>query len=123
MLLGYAKAGLFRLDLSEDILNETARVLRDKFRRDGYSIHESDQRLRSIGNRVTPTEKLDVVKEDPDDNRILECARAARSDYIVSEDKDLLRLGNFEGAPVVTIREFHATSFDTASPTLPKFID
>ena len=83
MLLGYAKAGLFRLDLSEDILNETARVLRDKFRRDGYSIHESDQRLRSI----------------------------------VSEDKGLLRLGNFEGAPVVTIREFHATSSDTASLT------
>jgi len=28
---------------------------------------------------------LDVVKKDPDDNRILECAVAAASEYIVTE--------------------------------------
>ena len=30
-------------------------------------------------------EMLDVINEDPDDNRVLECAPAAGSDFIVSE--------------------------------------
>ena len=64
-----------------------------KFRWDGYSIADAYQKVRAIGNRVVPGEALTVVKEDPDDDRILECAQAAGSDFIVSEDKDLLRLG------------------------------
>ncbi len=47
-----------------------------------------------------------MIKEDPDDDRILECAIAAGSDYIVSEDKDLLRMREFRGTPIQTIREF-----------------
>jgi predicted nucleic acid-binding protein len=53
-----------------------------------------------------PTGTLDIIEEDPDDNRILECAAAARSDFIVSEDKDLLRRGQFGNARIVSIREF-----------------
>lgn len=45
-------------------------------------------------------------KEDPDDDRILECAIAAKSDFIVSEDKDLLRLGQFGNVRIVSIMEF-----------------
>jgi len=105
-LLAAAKDGSFRLDVSEPILNETARVLREKFAWDGYQIADSYHRLRSIGNVVVPTEALSIVKEDPDDDRILECAAAAKSDYIVSEDKDLLRLGNFRGTPIVDIQDF-----------------
>lgn len=55
---------------------------------------------------TNPTQTLDVIKEDPDDNRILECAAAAKSDYIVTEDKDLLRLGEFGGARIVNISDF-----------------
>ena len=46
------------------------------------------------------------LREDPDDNRILECAVAARSDYIVTEDKDLLRLREYGGARIMTIGNF-----------------
>jgi uncharacterized protein len=51
---------------------------------------------------------LSVVKEDPDDDRILECATTAQSDYIVSQDKDLLRIGQFGKAQVVAIFEILA---------------
>ncbi len=37
---------------------------------------------------------------------ILECAAAAKSDYIVSEDKDLLRLGQYDDARILTIADF-----------------
>jgi len=46
------------------------------------------------------------MKEDPDDDRILECAATAKSDFIVSEDKDLLRLGQFGAARIVSVRNF-----------------
>jgi predicted nucleic acid-binding protein len=36
----------------------------------------------------------------------LECAAAAKSDYIVSEDKDLLRLGQYDDARILTIADF-----------------
>lgn len=106
MLLQQAKAGEFRIDVSDAIIDETCGVLRDKFKWDGYRIHDAYLKMHSIGNRVTPSETLDVVKEDPDDNRILECAVAAGSDYIVSEDKDLMRMGKFREMPIIKLAEF-----------------
>ena len=35
-----------------------------------------------------------IIKEDPPDNRILECAVEDKSAYIVTRDNDLLRLGS-----------------------------
>ncbi len=106
LLLNYAKAGDIRIDISEAILHEKAGVLREKFQRDGYTIHDARQKLLAICNRVTPTETLYVIKEDSDDDRILECAAAAKSDFIVSEDKDLLRLGHYGNARILNIRDF-----------------
>jgi putative PIN family toxin of toxin-antitoxin system len=48
--------------------------------------------LSSISQHVTPHIDLDVAKSDPDDNRILKCAEASRSDYVVTHDKHLLIL-------------------------------
>ena len=44
--------------------------------------------------------------EDPDDNKILECAVAGGVDCIISNDKHLLKLGKFQGIPIVTSNEF-----------------
>jgi predicted nucleic acid-binding protein len=63
-------------------------------------------KLLALGNQVSPTETLNVVKEDPDDDRILECGATAKSDFIVSEDKDLLRLGQFGSTRIVSVRDF-----------------
>jgi predicted nucleic acid-binding protein len=71
-------------------------VLRVKFEWDGYSLNNALETLRKITNRVAPTETLDVIKYDSPGNRILECAITAKSDFIVSEDNDLLRLGNMK---------------------------
>lgn len=77
LLIGHARAGNIRIDISAAIVDETLRFLRDKFQWDGYSLHDGRERLEGIGNLVSPGETLDVIKEDPDDNRILECAVAA----------------------------------------------
>jgi predicted nucleic acid-binding protein len=50
--------------------------------------------------------ELDVIKEDPPDNRILECPSTAGSDYVVTGDKDLLRLGSYESIRILRVSKF-----------------
>ena len=106
LLLGHARAGNIRIDISDPILNETMRVLRDKFAWNGYMLQDAREKLLLIGHHVSPTDTIAVIKEDPDDDRVLECAVAANSDFIVTEDKDLLRLSRFGNSRIVTIGEF-----------------
>ncbi|MFZ3236259.1 MAG: PIN domain-containing protein [Stellaceae bacterium] len=56
--------------------------------------------------RVQPGERLDVVDADPDDNRVLECAVAAGSRFIVTGDGDLLRLGAYAGIRNLKLADF-----------------
>lgn len=43
---------------------------------------------------------------DPDDNKVLECAERAKADLIVTGDKDLLALGSYADARIVTPAEY-----------------
>jgi len=52
-----------------------------------------------------PTEKV-VICRDPNDNKFLELAKAIQADYIISGDKDLLDLSEFEGVRIVKPSEF-----------------
>ena len=105
--LDHAAAGDFRLDISDAILTETLGVLRDKFNWPERDLQDAEASLTAITHRVTPTRTLDIIKTDPSDNRILECATEARSDYIVTGDrKHILPLGQVEGIPIVTAAEF-----------------
>jgi putative PIN family toxin of toxin-antitoxin system len=55
---------------------------------------------------VRPTRKLDIIKKDPSDNLILECALVSNADFIVSGDKHLLVLATFKGAKIVSAAHF-----------------
>ncbi|OGH14251.1 MAG: putative toxin-antitoxin system toxin component, PIN family [Candidatus Levybacteria bacterium RIFCSPLOWO2_02_FULL_37_10] len=46
------------------------------------------------------------ISRDIKDNKFLETAIAARADYLVSEDKDLLILGKYRGTQILTCRGF-----------------
>lgn len=45
---------------------------------------------------VTPTQRIQAVVTDPDDNAILECAMAACAELVVSGDAHLLNLGQWK---------------------------
>jgi len=47
---------------------------------------------------------VDVVKEDPDDNKIIACAVEGRADYIVSSDVHLAKLGSYQGIMIIPPR-------------------
>lgn len=105
-LLEMAAQGLIRLSISDAILQETIRVLGDKFQWEAAALREVDAAIRSIAEVVAPTQTVDVIKSDPPDNRVLECAAEAKSNYIVSGDGDLLKLGRFGDIPIVRVAEF-----------------
>ena len=62
--------------------------------------------ISSFAERVEPDSRVNAVPEDPTDNRILECAVAAKSDYLVTGDKHLLKLGHFGTVKILQPAEF-----------------
>jgi putative PIN family toxin of toxin-antitoxin system len=105
-LLELAREGKISLNVSAEILAEVEDVLERKF---GFSPDEAIDtraRLKAIARVVTPSVQLDVIYDDPDDNRILECAVSAGADYIVTGDKDLLRLGRYDSIRILTVADF-----------------
>lgn len=55
---------------------------------------------------ILPTGTVAVVANDPDDNRVLECAESGGATHIVSGDPHLLALDVFQGIPILTPRDF-----------------
>lgn len=100
-----------RLVLSKNIIKEYAEVLnyeeiQDKIKDKNLEMKYSVGKIISISTIVEPRERLDVVKEDPDDNKILECAKEGKVDYIITQDEHLLKLKKFEGIPILKPGEF-----------------
>jgi putative PIN family toxin of toxin-antitoxin system len=85
--------GIDVLLLSKEILDELLLILSTKFSRDKEEISRVAVILSEMGEWVEPTEKINVLNDEPD-NRILECAASGNADAIVTGDKKLLGLKN-----------------------------
>jgi putative PIN family toxin of toxin-antitoxin system len=101
-----AFSGEVSLFVSDAILQETLRVLRDKFGLSEERLARAERYIDSCTTRVQPSGKIDAIKDDPDDNRVLECAEAAGCDCIITGDLDLLRLGKYGAIRIMTVRAF-----------------
>jgi len=100
-------SGNFRHATSPDILTELRRVFLKKFDLAPTEIEAIVTLLVRTGELVYPTKRIDVIKTDPADNRILECAEEARADAIISGDKKhLLKLRKFQSIPILSPSEF-----------------
>lgn len=91
---------------SPKILLELSRKLNIKFGWNEEKIKLVIKNLTRYIQMVNPNVKLKVVKQDPKDNKILECAVAGDANYIVTGDKHLLKLRQFEGIKIVTPADF-----------------
>jgi len=105
-LLTLARAGWIVVAVSDPILDEISHVLRDKFAWTEDAIQLARSNILDWAQHVVPAERVNAIDEDPTDNRILECAVASLSDYLVTGDKHLLRIGEFAGVKVVTPSDF-----------------
>ena len=107
-LLQMGMDGEVEVPVSQPIIDETMRVLRIKFGWSDTDLHDALLVMESCTTKVTPTEALNVVSDDPDDDRVLECAAAAQADYLVTGDKHLLKLGSYRATRIVKAAEFLA---------------
>lgn len=94
-----------QLVISKPILGELLGILGRKFARDAEELAHAAVFLSELGIVVKPRQRLRVVKDDPD-NRILECAIAGRADAIVTGDKALLGLREYQGVRILSLREY-----------------
>lgn len=67
--------------------------------------------LRKVIDLLSKAEAVDIgtppsVVRDPKDDIFIATALAGRTDYLVSEDKDLLALGNTAGVPIINTQIF-----------------
>lgn len=101
----------FQLVVSGAILEEIGRVLR--YPRIARYHRWSEERLRLFLDDLshlamyTPGEiTLAVIQDDPPDNRYLECAVEGEAAYIVSGDRLLLDLREYQGVRILSPRAF-----------------
>ena len=92
-------AGIFT---SEGILKEYRRVLKRDFEYVEEEIDDIVEKIRSFAKTVKPKRRVSIVIEDPDDDKIVECALESASKFIITYDKQLLKLMEFEGIRIVT---------------------
>jgi putative PIN family toxin of toxin-antitoxin system len=100
-----ALEGAFQLALSRPILDEVLGVLARKFARDSEELARVALFLASVAEMVKPVRRVDVLADEPD-NRILECALASKADLIVTGDREMLALGNWNGIAILSLRDF-----------------
>jgi len=93
------KANLYT---SVPILTELGQKLQTKFHWSNDQIIMAIRNIKQIATIVKPVKRLQVLDDDPD-NRILECAILAQADYIVTGDKHLLDLVEFEGVKILKL--------------------
>lgn len=57
-------------------------------------------------NIIETKSRLSVINEDPQDNRVLECAVDGEAEYIITGDKHLLNLKSYKGIKILKVKEF-----------------
>src|SRR3989344_3894062 len=80
---------------TKDILDEFSKVLKRDFRYNQKEIDKIIEILLIFVKMVEPINKINIIKDDPDDNKILECAIVSKSQYIVTYDKHLLKIKSY----------------------------
>ncbi len=109
-ILDLARSGTFTLFTSPDLLTELADVLgRQKFSarlaQANASIEELVLGYASLAITVRPNKIDPVIKADPDDDKVLACAKTANAEVIASGDSHLLDLKEYEGIKIMTVHQ------------------
>ena len=86
---------------SLEILNEYQKVLKRDFDFSDEDVAEIMEKVLAFVTLVKPSVKVDVVKEDADDNIIIECALESNSKYIITYDPHLLKLKEHKNIQII----------------------
>ena len=99
--------GKVRLVISPAMLLELEDVIsRPKFNYTKKQIRRILTVIFKVSKVVKPDFSVDIVMEDPSDNRVIEAAISGKVQYIVTGDSHLLSLKNVENIKIISVKEF-----------------
>jgi putative PIN family toxin of toxin-antitoxin system len=102
-------SGTCSIAISLEMLDEFQGVLEGrKFRYPSAIVHNIINELLAVSELLQPKTKVEQIKVDPSDNYILECALESGDACIVTGDRHLLELGQFEGIAILHVAGFLA---------------
>jgi putative PIN family toxin of toxin-antitoxin system len=97
--------GRLTLLVTERILDEYRTILSQKWLKPDR-VRELSRHMSEFAEVVDPKERVYEIKDDPSDNRFLECAAEGEADYIISSDQHLLALKRFRRTEIVRPTQF-----------------
>lgn len=102
------KEGKITLCLSKDILNEYIEVLHRIGLQDEVELEELLSLFTKSFNILftTKTPRIKVVKDDPDDDKFIECAVALKAEVIITGDKAIEVIGEYINIKILTPQQF-----------------
>ena len=107
-VIDFWKNGKITLCLSQEIIEEYIDVLNRLGLKDKKEIQKLTrlfaESYNSVFTIVTPN--LDIVKDDPDDNKFIECAVVLDSKIIISGDKHLRSIKKYIDIHIMSPKEF-----------------
>jgi uncharacterized protein len=93
--------------ISTFIIKELEETLKKDFGWDKDQIKHTTEKIKAKAILVHPKDKVSVIKEKDDDNRILECAIEGKVQYLISGDrKHLLPLKEYQRIKILSPAEF-----------------
>ena len=111
-------AGEFELVISTHLQGEVERTLLKPYFRRQTPVAVRDRllaALRGLARLVPLTTWVQGVASHPEDDLVLATAVGARVDYLVTGDKQLQRLGSYQGVVILSPRAFLEVLIDRAS--------
>lgn len=105
-ILKICRFSSLELFTSKDIIIEIETKLKDKFFWNDQQISSFIENILEFCNVIEVSEKITYLKDDPDDDKILECAVSSKCNYIISGDKHLIRLKSFRNIKILNPAEF-----------------
>lgn len=107
-IIDFWKEGKITICLSKEIVDEYVEVLE----RLGLSGEKEVEEFLQLFARnfhslfTAKTPNLEIVKNDPDDNKFFECAVALKAQFIISGDKAVLKIKNYMGIKILSPKQF-----------------
>jgi len=92
--------------ISKEIIGELSDRLSQKFLWQDEQIDVFLESITEFSEVIKVDEDINYIKDDPDDNKILECAVSANCDFIVSGDRHLLILKSYKGIKILSPADF-----------------
>lgn len=104
--LALAKIGLIESVTCQEIMDEFAEKLLLKFKFSEEKIQSALDEIISFSRLVEISRTLKAVPNDPDDDMVIECAVLGQATHVITGDRHLLSLINYQSIAIAKATDF-----------------